>query len=71
MLSVSLLSSAGTVAAVKYINLPWTNNIYNVSSPDDQSRAAVSVFDDGDNTCYVVTKNFVNTGYPSISCVKR
>ena len=69
IIGVALLSSSVTIAAT--YELPWTKNIYNVSDPE---KSTVSVFDDQDNKCYVLTgKKDGNLGIPpvAISCVKR
>lgn len=64
---VAGLASTATVAAARYIELPWTNNIYNVSSSDKDARGVtVSVFDDAGNKCYVVQAS----GLGSISSSK-
>ncbi len=67
-IAVLLALPAGAYAA-QFITLPWTNNIYNVSETEE-SNSTVSVFDDGDNKCYVVIK-YASSGGTAISCVKR
>ena len=72
IVGVALLSSSVTFAAT--YELPWTKNIYNVSSPEENG-ATVSVFDDGGNKCYVIISDGlggIHSSRPnSISCVKR
>lgn len=50
--------------------LPWTKSIYRIS--DFNQSPSVSVFDDGDNKCYVASsREFSGDTAPlAISCVK-
>lgn len=64
---VAVVSSVGTALADRVIELPWTNNIYKVSSREDNA-STVSVFDDGGNKCYLVDNS--NNGNVTISCVR-
>ena len=67
---VAGLASTATVAAARYIELPWTNNIYKVSDREDR-QPTVSVFDDAGNKCYVVTGWTVAHGDAvAIDCVE-
>lgn len=71
--AAGLLLGGGSVYAAQYVyELPWTKNIYNISR-DDKTEGGVSVFDDGDNKCYVARVG--ELGYSgsslAISCVKR
>lgn len=65
---------ASTIAA--NYELPWTKNIYNISDQDKGKHSgSVSVFDDGDNKCYVARATGGSSqGGPdsiSISCVRE
>lgn len=65
----------GTAVYAGYVETPWTKNIYNVSDVEEINGSSVghtvSVFDDGDNKCYVVNAKYVSGRSPAISCVKR
>lgn len=66
----------GAIAYANFIEDPWTKNIYNVSDPSKnesggESRQSVSVFDDADNKCYVVTTRAQSGTDVAISCVRR
>lgn len=68
-----LLLGGGSVYAAQYVyELPWTKNIYNISRYD-VTDGGVSVFDDGDNKCYVARVGGLGKIGSSlaISCVKR
>ncbi|WP_407107282.1 hypothetical protein [Rhodococcus aetherivorans] len=68
---IAVLASTATVAAARYVELPWTNNIYLVSDRE-ATKPTVSVFDDADNKCYVVTKwNTYDGDSVAIDCVER
>lgn len=68
--AVAVLAFGATVAAQRYIELPWTNNIYKVSDRENR-RPTVSVFDDAENKCYVVTGYGASMGDTvAISCVE-
>lgn len=69
ILGIAALSSSATYAATR--ELPWTNNIYNVSDPENHTPT-VSVFDDGNNKCYVVRSDSLGQSPDSmaISCLK-
>ena len=70
-LALAFIIGGTTVSAAQYIRLPWTKNIYGVSSPEDNA-STVSVFDDGDNKCYVLSSSASRTyGATSISCVRK
>ena len=66
----------GATAYANFIEAPLTKNIYNVSAPSKNegggaSRQSVSVFDDADNKCYVVTTRVQSGTDVAISCVRR
>lgn len=67
LIAVFVLGGVTTYAAT--YELGWTKNIYNISQIERGfgSSGSVSVFDDGDNKCYVVSDSNVK----GISCVKR
>jgi hypothetical protein len=64
-LTAAVLFIPGTVIAGRVIETPKANPIY-----DDNQEADVSVFDDGDNKCYIYheTNQLQKAG---ISCVKK
>jgi hypothetical protein len=66
---VATLSSTATYAISRTVELPWTNVIYNMSKEDE----AISVFDDGDNKCYVARFDGQGSYGVSVamSCVKQ
>jgi hypothetical protein len=72
MISGAILFVPATAVAQKYskVAIPFTNVIYNISSEED----TISVFDDGDNKCYLATariSGYSDGNLTSISCVKR
>lgn len=75
LIVTAAIASTATVAAVRY--LPWTVNIYSVSSNEVNNcdgaecyPRTVSTFDDRGNKCYVVTGRRNSDTPPSISCVR-
>jgi hypothetical protein len=66
----AVLSVPATVLAGRVTELPWTNNIYNVSDVDESSNTTVSTFNDNGNQCYVV-RNWARERTTTISCVKE
>lgn len=73
--AVLIVSFFTYAVARAYRNMPYTNNIYNVSHTEGNSFAVtVSVFDDKDNKCYVARGDADLTSNPdsvAISCVKK
>ncbi|MCF8783216.1 hypothetical protein [Rhodococcus ruber] len=65
---IAALASTATVAAARYVELPWTNNIYLVSDHEQGGQPTVSVFDDAGNKCYVVRGY---GGTVAIDCVEN
>lgn len=66
----ALLFLPAGVVADRVIRTPETNPIYNVVTNYSRSGGAdISVFDDLDNKCYVVTR--AGADESDISCVKR
>lgn len=70
---IGIVVSVPVAAIAKMIELPWSNNIYNISDVEHGVSGSVSVFDDGDNKCYIVRQNFDTSigATVNISCVKR
>lgn len=66
-----LVTLPATAMAGQYMGLPWTNNIYRLSS-SESGADTVSVFDDGGNKCYVLNPGYGSAGRSqAISCVKE
>ncbi|OKA07063.1 hypothetical protein BS618_32970 [Rhodococcus erythropolis] len=76
VITIAVVASTGTALAARYIELPWTNTIYQVSSRENQGKTpTVSMFDHDGNKCYVVTgaqeENYRADGdHVGISCVR-
>jgi|GEM_PF-5120680 len=76
-ITIAVVASTGTALAARYIELPWTNNIYQVSDVENRGKTpTVSVFDDQGTKCYVVAANTGAAAYGTsgsnlaISCVR-
>ncbi len=69
MLGALLVVPVGAFAA-QYTQLPWTANIYKISSPEG-AIDTVSVFDDAGNKCYVINSGVNPNAGRTISCVKE
>ena len=64
-----LFAPVGVLAYQEVTRPPYTNVIYQYAHDDNDSL--VSVFDDGDNKCYIAVPPYVRDSKPSISCVKK